>query len=179
MSRIGLKPIPVPSAVQVTISPEKVEVKGPKGKLETRIPQGIEVKLEEGQLQLTRASEDKQTKSFHGLARALINNTVIGVTDGFAKKLKIVGVGYRAEVKGKNLEMHLGYSHPIVHAIPDGITITVEPKDNVITVEGIDKQQVGEVAAVIRRYREPDSYKGKGVRYLDERISLKAGKTGA
>lgn len=179
MSRIGLKPIPVPSAVQVKISPEMVEVKGPKGTLETRIPQGIEVKLEDGLLQLSRGSEDKQTKSFHGLARALINNTVIGVTDGFMKKLKIVGVGYRAEVKGKNLEMQLGYSHPIVFAIPEDITITVEPKENTITIEGIDKQRVGEVSAVIRRYREPDAYKGKGIRYVDERITLKAGKTGA
>ena len=179
MSRIGLKAIAVPSTVQVTISPETVEVKGPKGKLETRIPQGIEVKLEDGKLQISRAAEDKQTKSFHGLARALINNTVIGVTEGFVKKLKIVGVGYRAELKGKNLEMHLGYSHPIVHPIPQDLTVTVEPKENIITVEGIDKQRVGELAAVSRRYREPDSYKGKGVRYLDERISLKAGKTGA
>lgn len=179
MSRIGYKPITVPSAVQVKVTPEHVEVKGPKGTLETRIPPQIDVKLEDGIIQINRTAEDKQSKSFHGLVRALIQNNVIGVTEGFKKQLKIIGVGYRAEVKGKNLEMQLGFSHPVIFPVPEGIQISVEPKDNIITVEGIDKQQVGEVAAVIRRYREPDSYKGKGIRYLDERISLKAGKTGA
>lgn len=179
MSRIGFKPVSVPASVQVKITPEHVEVKGPKGTLETRIPPRIDVKLEDGSIQINRTSEDKQSKSFHGLVRALIQNNVIGVTEGFKKQLKIIGVGYRAEVKGKNLEMQLGFSHPVIFPVPDGIQIAVEPKENIITVEGIDKQQVGEVAAVIRRFREPDSYKGKGIRYLDERISLKAGKTGA
>lgn len=179
MSRIGFKPVSVPASVQVKITPELVEVKGPKGTLETRIPPRIDVKLEDGSIQINRTSEDKQSKSFHGLVRALIQNNVIGVTEGFKKQLKIIGVGYRAEVKGKNLEMQLGFSHPVIFPVPDGIQIAVEPKENIITVEGIDKQQVGEVAAVIRRFREPDSYKGKGIRYLDERISLKAGKTGA
>lgn len=179
MSRIGFKPVSVPSSVQVKVTPEQVEVKGPKGALETRIPPQIDVKLEDGTIQINRTAEDKQSKSFHGLIRALIQNNVIGVTEGFKKQLKIIGVGYRAEVKGKNLEMQLGFSHPVIFPVPDGIQISVEPKDNIITVEGIDKQQVGEVAAVIRRFREPDSYKGKGIRYLDERISLKAGKTGA
>lgn len=179
MSRIGVKPIKVPSSVQVNITPEKVEVKGPKGQLETRIPPQINVKLDDGQILVSRLAEDKQTRSFHGLARALINNTVIGVTEGFQKKLKIVGVGYRAEVKGKNLELLLGYSHPVVFPIPSDVKIAVDPKENTITVDGIDKQRVGEVAAIIRRFRQPDAYKGKGIRYVDESISLKAGKTGA
>ncbi|NOZ12746.1 MAG: 50S ribosomal protein L6 [Acidobacteria bacterium] len=179
MSRIGVKPIPVPASVQVKISPEKVEVKGPKGVLETRIPFQIQVEMKDGQIMVSRSSEDKQTKSFHGLTRALINNTVVGVTEGFKKQLKIVGVGYRAEVKGKNLEMQLGFSHPVIFPIPADVSITVEPKENLITVEGIDRQRVGEVSAVIRRFRKPDAYKGKGIRYTDEQISLKAGKTGA
>ncbi len=179
MSRIGVKPIPVPASVQVKISPEKVEVKGPKGVLETRIPFQIQVEMKDGQIVVSRSSEDKQTKSFHGLTRALINNTVVGVTDGFKKQLKIVGVGYRAEIKGKNLEMQLGFSHPVIFPIPADVSISVEPKENLITVEGIDRQRVGEVSAVIRRFRKPDAYKGKGIRYADEQISLKAGKTGA
>ncbi|PJB77915.1 MAG: 50S ribosomal protein L6 [Acidobacteria bacterium CG_4_9_14_3_um_filter_49_7] len=179
MSRIGMKPISVPTSVQVNISPEKVEVKGPKGVLETRIPFQIQVEVKDGRIIISRNSEDKQTKSFHGLTRALINNTVVGVTEGFKKQLKIIGVGYRAEVKGKNLEMQLGFSHPVIFPIPEDITISVEPKENLITVEGIDRQRVGEISAVVRRFRKPDAYKGKGIRYLDERISLKAGKTGA
>lgn len=179
MSRIGMKPIPVPASVEVKISPEKVEVKGPKGVLETRIPFQIQVEVKDGQIVVSRSSEDKQTKSFHGLTRALINNNVVGVTEGFKKQLKIVGVGYRAEVKGKNLEMQLGFSHPVIFPIPGDVKISVEPKENLITVEGIDRQRVGEISAVIRRFRKPDAYKGKGIRYLDERISLKAGKTGA
>jgi len=137
------------------------------------------VEVKDGRIVISRNSEDKQTKSFHGLTRALINNTVVGVTEGFKKQLKIIGVGYRAEVKGKNLEMQLGFSHPVIFPIPEDITISVEPKENLITVEGIDRQRVGEISAVIRRFRKPDAYKGKGIRYLDERISLKAGKTGA
>ncbi|NOY23625.1 MAG: 50S ribosomal protein L6 [Acidobacteria bacterium] len=179
MSRIGMKPIPVPASVKVSISPEKVEVKGPKGVLETRIPFQIQVEVKDERIIVSRSSEDKQTKSFHGLTRALINNTVVGVTEGFKKQLKIIGVGYRAEVKGKNLEMQLGFSHPIIFPIPGDVTVNVEPKENLITVEGIDRQRVGEISAVIRRFRKPDAYKGKGIRYIDERISLKAGKTGA
>ncbi len=179
MSRIGMKAIPVPASVQVNISPEKVEVKGPKGALETRIPFQIQVEIKDGRIVVSRSSEDKQTKSFHGLTRALINNTVVGVTEGFKKQLKIIGVGYRAEVKGKNLEMQLGFSHPVIFPIPGDVKVTVEPKENLITVEGIDRQRVGEISALIRRFRKPDAYKGKGIRYIDERISLKAGKTGA
>jgi len=174
-----MKPIPVPASVQVKISPEKVEVKGPKGVLETRIPFQIQVEVKDGRIIISRNAEDKQTRSFHGLTRALINNTVVGVTEGFKKQLKIIGVGYRAEVKGKNLEMQLGFSHPVIFPIPEDIKISVEPKENIVTVEGIDRQRVGEISAVIRRFRKPDAYKGKGIRYLDERISLKAGKTGA
>ena len=179
MSRIGMKAIPVPASVQVNISPEKVEVKGPKGALETRIPFQIQVEIKDSRIVVSRSSEDKQTKSFHGLTRALINNTVVGVTEGFKKQLKIIGVGYRAEVKGKNLEMQLGFSHPVIFPIPGDVKVTVEPKENLITVEGIDRQRVGEISALIRRFRKPDAYKGKGIRYIDERISLKAGKTGA
>lgn len=179
MSRIGMKPIPVPASVQVKISPEKVEVKGPRGVLETRIPFQIQVEVKDGRIIISRNAEDKQTRSFHGLTRALINNTVVGVTEGFKKQLKIIGVGYRAAVKGKNLEMQLGFSHPVIFPIPEDIKISVEPKENLVTVEGIDRQRVGEISAVIRRFRKPDAYKGKGIRYLDESISLKAGKTGA
>lgn len=178
MSRIGVKPIPVPASVKVEIKPGNVEVKGPKGILNTNVPEGITVKLEENNIVVERANETKKVKSFHGLVRALISNTVTGVTDGFKKQLKIIGVGYRAELKGKNLEMQLGFSHPIIHPVPADVEISVEPKENLITIEGIDKQRVGETAAVIRRYRQPDPYKGKGVRYVDERIILKAGKTG-
>jgi len=178
MSRIGFKPIPVPASVKVDIKPGNVEVKGPKGTLNTNVPEGISVKLEENKIVVDRANDTKRVKSFHGLVRSLVNNTVIGVTEGFKKQLKIIGVGYRAELKGKNLEMQLGFSHPIIHPVPEDVKVTVEPKENLITVEGIDKQRVGEVAAVIRRYRQPDPYKGKGVRYIDERIILKAGKTG-
>ena len=134
MSRIGMKPIPVPASVEVKISPEKVEVKGPKGTLETRIPFRIKVELKDGRIIVSRESEDKQTKSFHGLTRALINNTVIGVTEGFKKQLKIVGVGYRAEVKGKNLEMLLGFSHPVIFPIPADVSINVEPKENLLSL---------------------------------------------
>ncbi|BBB32915.1 large subunit ribosomal protein L6 [Thermotomaculum hydrothermale] len=178
MSRIGVKPIPVPAGVQVTIKPNEVEVKGPKGVLKTPVPPKIEVTLEENTIYVKRQSEDKQTKSFHGLTRALLNNSVIGVTQGFKKQLQIIGTGYKAALKGRVLELNLGYSHPINFNIPDGIEISVDAKQNIITVEGYDKQKVGEVAAVIRRFREPDAYKGKGVRYVDEQIILKQGKTG-
>ncbi len=178
MSRIGVKPIPVPSGVQVTIKPNEVEVKGPKGALTTPVPPKIEVTLEDNTIYVKRQAEDKQSKSFHGLTRALLNNAVIGVTQGFKKELKVVGTGYRVALKGKELELNLGYSHPIIFKIPEGINITVDAKQNLITVEGHDKQKVGEVAAVIRRFREPDAYKGKGIRYVDEQIILKQGKTG-
>lgn len=178
MSRIGVKPIPVPSGVQVTIKPNEVEVKGPKGVLTTPVPPKIEVSLENNTIYVKRQAEDKQSKSFHGLTRALLNNAVIGVTQGFKKELKVVGTGYRVALKGKELELNLGYSHPIIFKIPEGINITVDAKQNLITVEGHDKQKVGEVAAVIRRFREPDAYKGKGIRYVDEQIILKQGKTG-
>ncbi len=178
MSRIGVKPISVPAGVQITIKPNEVEVKGPKGVLKTPVPPKIEVSLEDGTIYVKRQAEDKQSKSFHGLTRALLNNAVIGVTQGFKKELKIVGTGYKAALKGKELELNLGYSHPILFKIPEGINISVDTKQNIITVEGYDKQKVGEVAAVIRRFREPDSYKGKGVRYVDEQIILKQGKTG-
>ncbi len=178
MSRIGVKPIPVPSGVQVSINKDTVEVKGPKGVLTTPVPSKIEVTLENNTIYVKRQSEDKQTKSFHGLTRALLNNAVIGVTRGFQKQLKVIGTGYRVALKGKELELNLGYSHPIVYRIPEGIDITVDSKQNIITVEGYDKQKVGEVAAIIRRFREPDAYKGKGIRYVDEHIILKQGKTG-
>ena len=174
MSRIGRLPIPVPSGVTVTLG-DTITVKGPKGQLSRPKVAGVDVAQNDGVVTVTRESDHRTHKSAHGLMRALINNMVLGVTTGFEKKLEIVGVGYKAEVKGKELVLNLGYSHPIHHAIPDGLKIAVD-KGNKISVSGIDKEVVGQHAAVIRGYRAPDSYKGKGVRYADEQIFRKEGK---
>jgi large subunit ribosomal protein L6 len=176
MSRIGNAIITIPSGVTVEVATDSVKVKGPKGQLTQNRVACINFEQEENRLKLTRENETKQVKANHGLMRSLLFNMVEGVSKGFEKKLEIRGVGYRAAVKGKNLEMNLGYSHPIVFAIPTGIEIKVDKNVN-ITVNGIDKQQVGQVAANIRDYRKPDHYKGKGVRYVDEYVRLKAGKT--
>jgi large subunit ribosomal protein L6 len=178
MSRIGRKPIPVPKGVNVRIQPETVEVKGPKGTLTQRVPPGVKFEVQGTELVAATAGEDPQFKKFHGLARSLMANAVQGVTEGFKKELDIVGVGYRAEVKGKQVVFALGYSHPVVFDIPPGIDVVVD-KQTHVTVTGIDRQLVGQVAANIRGLRKPDPYKQKGVRYTGEVLKKKVGKTGA
>jgi len=178
MSRIGRAPVPVPSGVDITIAERHITVKGPKGTLERDLPGTITVRQDEGQLLVERPDDERQTRAMHGLTRALVNNMVVGVTDGFKKELDIIGVGYRATPKGTNkLELALGYSHPINVEAPDGITFEV-PAPTHINVIGIDKELVGQVAANIRKLRKPEPYKGKGVRYSDEYVARKAGKTG-
>ena len=177
MSRIGKAPITIPSGVEVSIAGRTVSVKGPKGQLSREIPGEIIVSKEENTILVERPNDERQNRSLHGLSRTLVNNMVVGVTDGFAKELEIVGVGYRAEAQGQNLRLALGFSHPVVVAAPEGISFEVPVQTRVI-VKGIDKELVGQVAANIRSIRKPEPYKGKGVRYLGERILRKAGKTG-
>jgi large subunit ribosomal protein L6 len=178
MSRIGRLPVPVPSGVDVTIDGQAVTVKGPKGTLSHTVAEPITVsKGDDGSLQVVRPDDERMSKSLHGLSRTLINNMVVGVTTGYAKTLEIVGTGYRVQQKGADLEFALGFSHPVVVTAPEGITLRVEAPTR-LAVEGIDKQQVGEVAANIRKLRKPDPYKGKGVRYQGEVVRRKAGKTG-
>ncbi len=185
MSRVGKKPITIPSGVTVTINDSEMQVKGPKGTLSTPIPGGVSFKQEDGTLIAERAGDDQA--AFHGLARALANNAVVGVTEGFTKDLDIVGVGYKADVQGKKIMFALGYSHPIEYALPDGIDAKTErigtktsitQYQTTITLSGIDKQLLGQVAAELNRLRKPDAYKGKGVRYADKFYRLKPGKTG-
>ncbi len=178
MSRIGKKPIPIPPKVNVSIGDGAIEVKGPKGALKTPFPPGITFEVQDGHIVARTVREDAELGKFHGLGRSLVANAVAGVTDGFKKELDIVGIGYRAEVKGRQVTFALGYSHPIVFDIPVGIEITVD-KNTHITVTGIDRQLVGQVAANIRRLRKPDPYKQKGVRYTGEVLKKKVGKTGA
>src|SRR5688572_27741904 len=178
MSRIGKKPIALPKGVTVNIAPDAVEVQGPKGKLRQPIPPGIVFAQDNGAVVATLAREEDGLRKFHGLARSLVANAVTGVTEGFKKELDIVGVGYRAELKGKQVVFALGYSHPVVSDIPTGIDIAVD-KQTHITVTGVDRQLVGQVAANIRRMRKPDPYKQKGVRYTGEVLKKKVGKTGA
>jgi large subunit ribosomal protein L6 len=178
MSRIGKKPIPIPKGVKVDVQPGAVEVQGPKGRLRQPLPPGIGFQVSGERLQAQTLQDDPQLGKFHGLARSLVANAVRGVTEGFRKDLDIVGVGYRAELKGKQVVFALGYSHPVIFDIPPGIDIAID-KQTHITVTGIDRQQVGQVAANIRRLREPDPYKQKGVRYTGEQLKKKAGKTGA
>jgi large subunit ribosomal protein L6 len=178
MSRIGKKLITIPKGVTVKVLDGAVEVQGPKGKLRQAHPSGINFELADGHLLARRATDDPELAKFHGLARSLIANAVSGVTDGFKKELDIVGVGYRAEVRGKQVIFALGYSHPVVFDIPAGIDVAID-KQTHITVTGVDRQLVGQVAANIRRLRKPDPYKQKGVRYTGEVLKKKAGKTGA
>ncbi len=176
MSRIGKKPIELPKGVEVRQDGNAVTVKGPKGTVSTTLIPGIGVKVENNVLQFTRGDEEGKTRAFHGLMRALVANNVRGVSEGFKRELDIVGVGYRAEVKGKEVVFQLGYSHPVRFPIPAGIDVTVDGKTGHIVVTGIDKQKVGQTAAEIRSLREPDPYKGKGIKYSDEVIRRKAGK---
>jgi large subunit ribosomal protein L6 len=175
MSRVGRKPIPVPQGVKVTIG-ETLQVEGPKGKLSVPIPEGITIEQDNGQLQLVRATE--KHAALHGLARALASNAVIGVSTGWTKELDIVGIGYRGEVKGNVAVFSLGYSHPIELMIPEKLTVTID-KQNHIVVSGHDKQQVGQLAAVVRGLRPPEPYKNKGIRYTGEKLRKKVGKAGA
>ena len=170
-------PIDVPSGVTVTIDGQDVAVKGPKGELSLTVASPIEVALEEGQVLVSRPDDERDSKARHGLTRTLVNNMVVGVTQGYSKPMEIVGVGYRVAAEGRNLVFLLGYSHPVPVTAPDGIEFKVESPTR-FRVEGIDKQLVGEVAAKIRKLRKPDPYKGKGVRYEGEFIKLKVGKTG-
>lgn len=178
MSRIGKKPIAIPQGVKVAINGNVVEVQGPKGKLQTTVPAGIRVEQQDGNLVALRQND--QQSALHGLTRALVNNAVEGVTRGWTRDLEIVGVGYRAELKGKTMVVfNLGYSHPIEYPLPSGIDVTVDPKQTKLSVSGIDRQKVGQVAAEMRSLRPPDPYKNKGVRYAGERLKKKVGKTGA
>ena len=177
MSRIGKKPIPVPKGVQVTLKDGLVEVKGPKGQLSQLLPPGVTMALEDEQI-VTSVGEAREQRKFHGLGRTLVANAVQGVSEGFKRELDIVGVGYRAEVKGRDVHFALGYSHPVVFPLPQGIDVAIE-KQTHVTVTGIDKQLVGQVAANMRSLRKPDPYKQKGVRYTGEVLKKKAGKAGA
>lgn len=178
MSRIGRMPIVLPKEVQVSYTPPRVEVKGPGGRAVHEIPSGLTLSLDSGKLTVHRQSDDRTIRSLHGLTRSLLANMVAGVTQGFKKQLEIVGVGFKAEVEGKTLKLSLGFSHPVVYPLPEGIQAEVE-KQTVITIKGIDKQQVGNVAAQIRAIKPPEPYKGKGIRYVGEHIRKKVGKTKA
>lgn len=180
MSRIGKNPVVIPNGVTVSLTDGTLIVKGPKGELSMEVNKLVNVEVTETEVIVTRNSEAREERAAHGLVRSLIQNMVTGVTEGFTKKLEINGVGYRAKVQGQQLVLSLGYSHPINYDIPQGIDIKMdEDKNNIIIVSGIDKQQVGQVAAEIRGFRKPEPYKGKGVKYLDEHIRRKAGKTAA
>jgi large subunit ribosomal protein L6 len=175
MSRIGKNPIPVPSGVDVTISGNHVQVKGPKGSLERDLPGAITIRQDGDTLVVERPDDERKNRALHGLSRTLVNNMVIGVTDGFTTELEIQGVGYRATLQGRDLDLALGFSHPVSVTAPEGITFEV-PSPTRIAVKGIDKEAVGQAAANIRKIRKPEPYKGKGVRYLGERVQRKAGK---
>ncbi len=177
MSRIGKLPIVVPQGVQVSLRDGEVEIKGAKGVITQTLPGGIEAEQEGERLLLRRRNDSKHQKALHGLCRALLANAVKGVTEGFTKRLEIHGVGYRAQMQGSDVVFNLGYTHPVEFKVPDGIQISIER--NTLTVTGIDKQQVGQISAEIRALRPPDAYKLKGIRYQDERLRKKAGKTGA
>jgi large subunit ribosomal protein L6 len=185
MSRVGRKPISVPAGVTVTINDAELEVKGPKGTLKTPVPAGVKFSMEENSLVAERAGDD--LAALHGLARALANNAIVGVTEGFSKDMDVVGVGYKADVQGKKIVFALGYSHPIEYVLPDGIEAKAERVNTktsinqyqlTLTLSGIDKQKLGQVCAELNRLRKPDAYKGKGVRYADKYYRLKPGKTG-
>lgn len=178
MSRIGKKPIAIPKGVTVNIQGNTVLVQGPKGKLDTPLPRGIKFEQRDGHIVAIR--ENDSQSAVHGLARALVNNAVEGVTKGWVRELEIVGIGYRAEIKGKSIVVfNLGYSHPIEYPLPTGVDAQIDPKQTRITLTGIDRQKVGQVAAEMRALRPPDPYKNKGVRYVGERLKKKVGKTGA
>ncbi len=175
MSRVGRKPVSVPKGVTITQSGQQLKIKGPKGELSNQFHPNIKIEVKDGQVLVTRPNDEKQNKALHGLTRALIQNMVKGVTAEYSKTLDIVGVGYRAELKGKNVLLNIGYSHPIYIVPPDGVTLQT-PTQTQIVISGIDKQLVGQIAAKIRSIRKPEPYKGKGIKYSDEQIQRKAGK---
>ena len=177
MSRIGNKPITVPAEVTVTMDGQKITVKGPKGELQREIHKNISVEINENEIKVTRPNDEKENRALHGLTRTLINNMIIGVTEQYSKELQINGVGYRVVKQGNNLNLTLGYSHPVIFEAPTGITFDV-PNPNTIIVKGIDKELVGQTAAVVRSKRPPEVYRGKGIKYADEVIRRKEGKTG-
>lgn len=177
MSRVGQKPISIPAGVKVTLDGLRVSVEGPKGSLEREFSDRVAVTIEDGVVSVTRSDDARQTRALHGLSRALLANMVLGVSDGFRRELAIVGVGYRAILKGSDLELQLGFSHPVKVAAPSGITFEV-PEPTKVIVSGFDKEEVGQVAADIRKLRPPEPYKGKGIRYSDEHVRRKAGKAG-
>ncbi|QKT08171.1 50S ribosomal protein L6 [Gordonia sp. X0973] len=177
MSRIGKNPIAIPAGVDVNVDGQDVKVKGPKGELSVTVSEPIAVAVEDNQIVVTRPNDERRNRALHGLSRSLINNLVVGVTEGYTRKLEIFGVGYRVAAKGRDLEFALGYSHPVPIAAPEGITFAVESPTK-FTVSGIDKQQVGQISANIRRLRRPDPYKGKGIRFEGEQVRRKVGKTG-
>lgn len=176
MSRIGKTPVAIPPKVKVAVSAGRVLVEGPKGQLNFALPKHTDAKIEAGSVVLTRVGDTSEARAMHGLARALVNNLVRGVSDGFSKKLEIQGVGFKAAVQGKIVNMALGYSHPILYPIPDGIKVTVE-ENTKLSIEGIDKELVGRVASELRSFYPPEPYKGKGVRYVGEKVIRKEGKT--
>ena len=176
MSRIGKLPISIPSGVTITVDPSEITVAGPKGTLKQFTMPGIGVKQEDNQLVVTRVDDEAEHRAKHGLMRSLINNMVVGVTQGFSKKLEINGVGYRAALQGTSIKLNLGFSHDVIFPLPQGVTATIE--QNTITISGISKQQVGQIAAEIRALKKPEPYKGKGIKYADERIVRKSGKSG-
>ena len=178
MSRIGRLPVVIPKGVEVEIKGASVRVKGPKGELQQTFPASMEISLNEGAVEVKRPSDERTHRSLHGMTRALINNMVVGVSTGFEKVLEVNGVGYRAEVQGKNLVLYVGYSHPVVMEPPTGISFDADMKTRQIKVKGYDKALVGQIAADIRKVRPPEPYQGKGIKYLDEKIRRKAGKAG-
>jgi large subunit ribosomal protein L6 len=175
MSRIGKKPIPIPQGVKVNLDGRLVRAEGPKGKLEQPIPTGLTATVNDGQLLITRVSDQRTLRALHGLTRSLVANMVFGVKDGFERKLEIVGIGYRAQLQGRNLQLALGFSHPVVFPLPEGVTAEVE-KQTAITLRGADKAQLGQTAAKLRALRKPDPYKGKGIRFAGESVRRKVGK---
>src|SRR5262245_63098087 len=175
MSRIGRKPVSIPQGVKVQIDGAIVRAEGPKGKLTQPVPAGLSAKLEGNQLVISRSGDDRKIRALHGLARALVANMVTGVKDGFERKLDIVGIGYRAQLQGRNLQLALGYSHPVIFPLPDGVQAEIERQVS-ITLKGADKALVGQVAAKLRALRKPDPYKGKGIKYAEEHIRRKVGK---
>ena len=180
MSRIGNKPVAIPQGVSVELTGRQVVVKGPKGELSYEHLSEVSVKVEESQVVIERKNDERQSKAYHGLTRQIIQNMVTGVSEGYEKKLEIIGVGYKAQASGKAVTLHLGFSHPIEYPSPEGVEIQQDEKNkNILIVRGIDKQKVGQVASEIRGFRPPEPYKGKGVRYIDEFVRRKAGKAAA
>jgi len=175
MSRIGNKAIAVPASVKVTVEGNLVKVDGPKGKLQYEVPSFLSVSFEDNQIVVGRPNDETKSKSFHGLARSLVNNMVVGVVEGFKKELELRGVGYRGKVQGKKVELSVGFSHPCIYNIPEGVTVTM-PSQTSIIIEGADKQAVGQAAASIRAFKTPEPYKGKGIRYVGEYVAQKEGK---